>query len=258
MAQPSYPQELPASPAEMARARAANRANPNRTFFTPHQAAMAARMHRANNPLGFFGDKVEGFLKLRGMGQQLAGMFDPRTRGGIANIASLFAGGPEGDSFAGEMPPTTEEILQRYQPAGEFHAYGRLKGGEHVTGSPLDRGVEREGPIRPGRGYNPSIRKMVEGAHTNPFMRASRGAADDQLNRLSQLEHLRQEAARSMVHRAKLDEHLNAAPMSGKVGQRYPEHDATLLHGPSEIAHPHFIKSMLQRRAFIRSMHSHN
>lgn len=150
------------------------------------------------------------------VGHQLASSFDPRSRGGLANLASLFAGGSEGD-----MPPSTEEILQGGHPAGEFHAYGRLKGGEHVTGSPLDRGLTNEGPIRPGKNYNPSMQKMVEGVHTNPFLRASRESASREMQNLQEkqtsLDLARQNAARAMVARKQLDQHLGSAPMAGRA-----------------------------------------
>lgn len=169
--------------------------------------------------------------------------FDPRTRAGLANIASLFAGGPKGDAT-----PMMENLGMREQ----FVPY------HEAPVSPLDRGITNEGPIRPSRGYNPSIQKMVERAHTNPFIRAPKAKADDQLNRLSQLESLRQRAAHAEVARRQLDAQLNAAPMAGKVGQAYPEHDAALIKGQSVINHPNFIRSMIRRQAQIRGFHHPN
>ena len=187
------------------------------------------------------------------IGHELASSFDPRSRAGFLNLASLFVGGPKD----GGLPPTTEEVLQRWQPAGEFHAYGRLKGGEHVTGSPLDRGVVHEGPIRQGKGYNPSMQKMVERAHTNPFVKASTEKTAEAKARISALDQARVQAVRKMAERQKVDQKIGAAPMAGKVGQRYPEHDAALLHGPSFINHPAFLKGLLQRRYIAGIGHNH-
>lgn len=174
-------------------------------------------------------------------GVQAAQMFDPRSRAGLANLASLFAGG--GDSFAGKFDATPQ--MEALGMKGQFAPY------THETGTALDRGVVNEGPIRPGKGYNPSMQKMVERAHTNPFVRASRAVASrEQQNALEKqtaLEMQRQQAAHAQVARQQIDHQLNAAPMAGKVGHT-PEHNGGYLHGPSVLGHPNFLKAMLQRR----------
>lgn len=180
------------------------------------------------------------------LGHQAVSMFNPRTRAGLANIASIFAGGPR-DGFEGEM-------AMRQVP-GHFVPYSA------ETGTALDRGLTNEGPIRPGKGYNPSIQKMVERAHTNPFVRASREVSGQQLQnaleKQTALDLVRTQAARAMQSRRQIDERLGSAPMQA---QHPWEGDvsASHLHGQSEIAHPNFMKALLQRRYQAQNFHNHN
>lgn len=83
------------------------------TFFTPHQSAVAYQMAKHNDPLGTLGKHIENFLQLKQIGQQAVHMFDPRTKNGVANIAGMFAGGPEGDSA---------DLLNSKMP-GQFEKY---------------------------------------------------------------------------------------------------------------------------------------
>lgn len=190
-----------------------------------------------HNPFAHPGFQAEQF------GHQLASSFDPRSRAGFLNLASLFVGGPKGDAT-----PQMEALGMK----GQFAPYGS------ETGTALDRGLVNEGPIRQGKGYNPSIQKMVERAHTNPFApRASKGAVDDAYNQLSAMEKAKVRAVHAQAMRSKVDEHLGSAPMAGKIGQRYPEHDAALVHGPSFINHPSFLKGLLKRQYQAGAMH-HN
>lgn len=141
------PRMSAATPAQIKRGQEFNLAPNNGTYFTPRQNRIANSMGRHNNPLGFLGNKAENFLQLKQIGQEAVHSFDPRTRAGLVNVLSLFAGGPK-DTFG------RDEFLMKagYQPYNAMH------------GSPLDHGVPREGPIRAGKGYNPSIQRMVENA----------------------------------------------------------------------------------------------
>lgn len=179
-------------------------------------------------------------------GGELIHSFDPRSRAGLANIAGLFAGGPEGDAT-----PQMDALGMK----GQFATYN------HETGTALDRGLINEGPIRPGKGYNPSIQKMVERAHTNPFLRASKGvvsrAQQDAMEKQTALDMVRQNAARAMHARRQIDEHLGSAPM--QAHQPFGRDvSAGYLHGPSEIAHPSFLKGLLNRRYQAASRFHHN
>src|SRR3954469_19562173 len=108
-------QAMPAYHGAIARAHEANREHPNTTFFTPSQSRKAARMARHNDPLGFLGNKVEGFLQLKQIAQQGAQMFNPTTRTGLLNVASMFAGGPKGDA---------SPMMGKLGMPGQFREYG--------------------------------------------------------------------------------------------------------------------------------------
>ena len=133
-----YPSEQAASAGSIGRAHAYNAAHPNTTFFTPHQEAVANRMAMRNNPLGTLGSHAENFLNLKGTAQELASSFDPRTKGGIANIASLFAGGPEGH-FDGEASMGFEKAMP-----GQFEKYSMAKAaaGGHMSSLSSDRTLQ--------------------------------------------------------------------------------------------------------------------
>lgn len=135
-----------AAPGAIQRAHALNKLHPNTTFFTPQQSRQAARMARHNNPLGVLGDKIEGFVGLKQTAQELAHSMDPRTRAGLANIASMFVGGPKGDATP---------MMGKLGMEGQFRAYGI------GTGKPLDRGIANEGPGygRSGSGIRGLVRR---------------------------------------------------------------------------------------------------
>jgi len=143
------PRVSAATPAQIRHGQQFNLAPNNGTYFTPRQNRMANQMERRNAPLNAIGNHVEHFLGLKQLGQQSVQMFNPTTRAGLVNILSMFAGGPKDGGFEGEM------AMQKVP--GQFEAY---KG----QGSPLLRGLTHEGPIRPGKNYNPSIEKMVGNA----------------------------------------------------------------------------------------------
>lgn len=116
-----YPQELPATPQEVARARAINKANPNTTFFTPSAQRAANKMYARNaSPLDKIGNHMENFLQLKQMGQQLTQMFNPTTKTGLANIAGMFAGGGEGG--LGDATPALDGAMPN-----QFEPYSMTK-----------------------------------------------------------------------------------------------------------------------------------
>jgi hypothetical protein len=117
----------------MARAHAANVANPNTTFFTPKQSRVADSMARQNNPLGRLGSKIENFLQLKQIAQQGAHMFDPRSKAGLANIAGMFVGG----GAEGDATPAMESLGMK----GQFVPYSH---GGLIRGDALDRGITHE------------------------------------------------------------------------------------------------------------------
>jgi hypothetical protein len=118
---------------EMARAKAANEAKPNSTYWTPGQSRQADSMARQNNPLGRFGTKIENFLQLKQIAQQGAHMFDPRSKAGLANIAGMFVGG----GAEGDATPAMESLGMK----GQFAPYSH---GGLMRGNALDRGITHE------------------------------------------------------------------------------------------------------------------
>lgn len=151
------PRMSAASPGAIQMAQANNAAHPNQTFFTPSQSRQASAMGRRNNPLGALGDRAEGFLQLRQTGKQLTQMFDPRSRAGIANIATTFAGGgpeglgEEGAGMGGRLPegmvpynipkaansgalhgadtgvPSTSNVVRIGQKVGRLREFGKTE-----------------------------------------------------------------------------------------------------------------------------------
>jgi hypothetical protein len=182
---------------------------------------------------------------------QLAQMFDPRSKAGLANLASMFVGGPKG-----------EDVLGQWQPAAKFEPYSLPKAaiGGHLQsneGSPL-YGVGRGTP-KQIKAYNPGMDAIIKNAQRNPFVRASKAVVSREqqnaLEKQSALDMMRQQAAHAMQARKQVDEHLNSAPM--QAHQPAPEHDASLIHGPSVVNHPAFLRNMLQRRYQAGLGHNH-
>ena len=147
---PHPPQMMQASPGAVKRAQAYNAAHPNETFFTPAQQKWADRQQRRNDPLGRLGDKAEGFLQLKQLGQQLAQQFNPTTKAGAIGLASMFVGGPKGDAT-----PMMESLGMK----GQFENYGMesAKGMRFnpSVGRALDRGLTHEGPTSISGGFSP-------------------------------------------------------------------------------------------------------
>lgn len=121
------PRMSAATPAQIKRGQEFNLAPNNGTYFTPRQNRIANSMGRHNNPLGFLGNKAENFLQLKQIGQEAVHSFDPRTRAGLVNVLSLFAGGPK-DTFG------RDEFLMSagHQPYSAVKAYegGQLRGAD--------------------------------------------------------------------------------------------------------------------------------
>lgn len=157
---PHPPQMMAAAPGAIKRAQAYNAAHPNQTFFTPAQQKWADRQQRRNDPLGRLGDKAEGFLQLKQLGQQLAQQFNPTTKAGAIGLASMFVGGPKGDAT-----PMMESLGMK----GQFENYGMesAKGMRFnpSTSRALERGVANEGPRNPnGTMRGAGIRGLVRRA----------------------------------------------------------------------------------------------
>jgi len=249
-----YPEALPAPKGAIARAVAYNRAHPNQTFFTPAAQQAADRMRQQNtSPLDRMGNHVENFLQLRALGHQLVQGFDPRSRGGIANIAGLLAGGPKdgmGDHVLGQMGGRFESYsLPKAAAGGNLssdsaalltHSHGVPTSAEEVAQLARLKSTQRQ-----------EMLQRIQTAHTNPFIRAPREVAareqQNLLERQSALDIMRKQAADHMALRRQIDDHLGSAPMQNL--RPHPGNtNADYLHGPSEIAHPSFLKAMLGRR----------
>ena len=101
-------------------------------------------------------DRPHGFNPydvLGQLGRQGAQMFNPTTKSGIANIATAFAGGPKGDA---------SPMMSELGMPGQFVRYDSA---QFKTGTPLDRGVMREGPVSPtGSGHGAGIHGLVRRA----------------------------------------------------------------------------------------------
>ena len=196
------------------------------------------------------------WLQLGQIGKQAAGSFDPRSRAGLANIASLFAGGPGDSEYMGGMGGRADAGFDGAMP-GQFERYNLPKA--VASGQVVMREGNKLGNYPPTMTRQMELADIVKRAHTNPFVRASKeatqsakGAMDDKMN---QLDAARVRAVRAQATRRQVDQRLGSAPM--QAHQPYQEHDASLLHGPSVINHPAFIKAMLQRRYQAQLGHNH-
>lgn len=183
---------------------------------------------------------------------------DPRSGAGLANLASMFAGGPK-----------SEDILNSEMP-GQFENYSTAKAalGGHLGHDQL----------------NPALKPLFDVArnHPNPKVRSqamqllhdhlfggevhAKGSipgkpgldqvrarmARERMSRSSfDAEAAKQRAAQNM--RRRVDERFGSAPMQPNKG--YPEHDAGLLYGPGTNFHA-LLKNMIQRRYQARQDHN--
>lgn len=208
-----YPSEQPLSlPLGVVHA-LAKQQQQDSTYFTLPQTFLAARMERRNNPLAFLGDRVEGFLQLKQLGQQIAQQGDPRTRAGLLNDLSMFIGGPKGDATP---------MMEQLGMPGQFHEYG----GAPID--PLSRGLTHEGPNPGARGA--SMRGLIRRAEgVDPLRRNDvfkvAQAKHDILEKQMAQNIARHRAMQAVKMRRQLDQHLGSAPMAGHVGHPAPEHD---------------------------------
>lgn len=138
-------------------------------------------------------DKGHGFNPLDVAGQLARGVkeqFNPTTRAGAANIASMFAGGPK--------EPMDESLMARgYRPYN------------HESGSPLDRGIVHEGPRSgPGRGMR-GIMRRAQGV--GGYRRPNEG-----LSEMARLEALRREQSKLSQTRDSVKEYANRSGMRNR------------------------------------------
>jgi hypothetical protein len=147
------PKMMPAARGVIADAHYQNRTHPNETFFTPKAQRAADKMFARNaSPIQRVGNRAENFLQLREFGKEITQDFDPRTKAGLVNVASMFVGGPKGDA---------SPMMGKLGMPGQFRDYG----GAEIN--PLSRGLTREG-MGPGRG----------GAGMRGLMRRAQGVGD--------------------------------------------------------------------------------
>lgn len=145
------------------------------------------------------GHMQHGFNPLDVIGataRQLAHSVNPTTRGGIANLASMFADSPKG-----------EDILGQWQPAGKFEPYGYKSGeGIRFNSGPLERGYALEGPTNPnGSMKGAGIRGLVRRAQgVGGYQRPNEGLAE-----MNRLEALRREQSQLSQSRQKLQDFSN-------------------------------------------------
>lgn len=258
------PRMSAATPEQVAYGRTHNLAPNDGTYWTPAQERQAHAMQRQNNPVDFFTNPIARWLGLKQIAQQGAASFDPRSRAGLLNLASMFAGGPKGDAT-----PQMEALGMH----GQFAPYDSVV---YKTGSPLDRGVAHEGPTRATGGTEGAgIRGLVRRAEgKSPFNRpdpikaaaARRAVAEKEAAQAFQ----RQQMLRALAARKRLDEHLNSAPMHGLAEHPAAEHDYFTSHefdkhvndsadfGSMHDARQNLLHVLMQRRYQAGSMHHHN
>lgn len=250
----NFSSEEPATPQEIAQAHALAQQMQEGTFFTPQQEAQVNRMYRRNNPLSFLGDKVEHFLGLRQLGQQLVQGADPRTRAGFFGDLSMFVPGPKGDA---------SPMMGELGMPGQFRDYG----GANVH--PLERGITHEGPNPGARGA--SIRGLIRRAEgVNPLRRndpmAVAKAKHDILEKQMAQNIERHRAMQAVKMRRQVDQHLGSAPMAGQAHDPTQETDLGMHGGqaqhffrrqggndPQLVAH----RQAALHRLYMMRMHNH-
>lgn len=137
-----------------------------------------------HNPAQHFG------TQMKQTGRELGQMFDPRHPSGLVNIASLFAGGPKGDA---------SPMMGKLGMPDQFAPYDSVV---YKTGTPLDRGVVREGPTRATGG--------TEGAGIRGLIRRAQGVGGyKQANPLDVIEAQRAELAKRIATQEKIKAYSN-------------------------------------------------
>lgn len=161
-------------------------------------------------------DKGHGFNPydvLGQLGRQTATMFNPTTKAGLANMVSMFAGGPKGDA---------SPMMGELGMPGQFKAYGE------GTGNALDRGIVNEGPQRPtaSRESDPAMfnhrvgNRMSQGAGIRGLVRRAQGVGGyKQANPLDVIEGLRSFESKRLQERDVDKGFINGLGRTNQIGK---------------------------------------
>lgn len=194
------PEVLPSSPVPARRQQFGN-TSPGKPENSPLLGAIGKGLHWAfpHNPFAHPGRQLEQ------TGSQLGQSFDPRTRAGLVNILSVFAGGPKDFGEAGGPKGDATPMMGKLGMPGQFRDYN----GAGVN--PLARGIPNEGP---GAG--------AAGAGIRGLVRRSQGVGgyrqpNQGLSEMTRLEAVRKEQS-AMAQKSDLLKGFNN--LVGEANQR--------------------------------------